>query len=254
MKKLFIVLPLLIIGCFVRAQDKPKYLEVDYQMEMKFDLEKVMENVPAQYRAMVRDQIKQEMDKGIFVDYKLKTNGEMSEYKMQEKISNSQSGGGMIMSQITAYDKEPLYKDQKEGVFYKLYDIGKQYIVKDSLIKFDWKISREKEQIAGFDALKATGVMNDSIPVTAWYSPKLNFKDGPDRLWGLPGLILKAEFNINNSDLIITAVNVAVKEDEFKVTKPTKGKFLTEKEFMDEMKKMQEKYKEMYGDGVDSDN
>jgi len=95
--------------------------------------------------------------------------------------------------------------------------------------------------------------MNDSIQVTAWYSPKLNFKDGPDRLWGLPGLILKAEFTANDAEMIITAVNVVVKDEELKIQRPAKGKTLTNKEFMDEMQKLQEQYKEMYGGGVDSD-
>lgn len=253
MKKLFFSFLAVQLAIGISAQDKTQYLEVDYQMEVKLDIEEVLNNVPAEWRAAVQDQLKTEMGKGIFLDYKLKTNNLESEYKMQEKLSNSQSGGGMIASQIAAMDKEPLFKDLKDGFYLKPYDLGKAYIIKDSLQKFNWKITKEKEQIAGFDTYKATGVMNDSIDVTAWYTPKLNFKDGPDRLWGLPGLILKAEFTANGADMVITAVNVAVKEDEFKIKKPSKGQTLTEKEFMEEMKRMQEEYKDMYGGGVDSE-
>lgn len=237
----------------VFAQEKPQYLEVDYQMEMKFDIEQIMASVPAQWKSQVEEPLRQEIKNGIFIDYKLKTNGTESEYKMQERINNDQSAAGMILSQITAMDKEPLYKDIKAQYYLKPYNVGKQYLMKDSLKDNQWKISREKMQIAGFDTFKATGVVNDSIAVTAWYTPKINIKDGPDRLWGLPGLILKAEFEMNGAELIIAATNVAVKEEKIQITKPTKGQEISEVEFYEEMRALQEKMKEMYGGGVDSE-
>ncbi|MBA5630208.1 GLPGLI family protein [Moheibacter lacus] len=253
MKKLLFVFSLLFVGIYANAQDKPQFLEVDYQMEMKLDADQVMASVPAAWKAQVEEPLRQEIKNGIFIDYKLKTNGTESEYKMQEKINNDQTPAGLILQQMTAMDKEPLFKDIKEKYFLKPYNVGKAYLVKDSLKTVNWKITKEKETIAGFDTYKATGVMNDSIPVTAWYTPKINIKDGPDRMWGLPGLILKAEFEMNGAELIIAATKVAVKEEEIKITKPSKGQILTEKEFMDEMLAFQEKMKEMYGGGVDSE-
>ena len=253
MKKFFFAFTVILSGIIVNAQDKPQYLEVDYQMEMKFDIEQILANVPAQWKAQVEEPLRQEIKKGIFVDYKLKTNGTESEYKMQEKINNDQSAAGIILSQITAMDKEPLFKDIKSGYYIKPYNMGKSYLMKDSLQDIKWKISKEKVQIAGFDTYKATGVMNDSIPVTAWYTPKINIKDGPDRIWGLPGLILKAEFEMNGAGIIITANQIAVKEEEIKISKPSIGQEITEKEFYEEMRLLQEKAKEMYGGGVDTD-
>lgn len=253
MKKILFAFSFLASFVFTNAQEKPQYLEVDYQMEMKFDIEQILSNVPAQWRSQVEEPLREEIRKGIFIDYKLKTNGTESEYKMQEKINNDQSAAGLILSQITAVDKEPLYKDIKTGYYLKPYNLGKAYLMKDSLKDNQWKISKEKVQIAGFDTYKATGVMNDSIPVTAWYTPKINIKDGPDRIWGLPGLILKAEFEMNGAGIIITANNIAVKEEEIKINKPNKGKEISEKDFYEEMRMLQEKAKEMYGGGVDTD-
>lgn len=253
MKKIFFCFMLLIAGTLNFAQDKPQFLEVDYQMEMKFDADQVLANVPAQWKAQVEEPLRQEIKNGIFIDYKLKTNGTESEYQMQEKINNDQTPAGMILSQITAMDKEPLYKDIKEKYYLKPYNVGKAYLMKDQLQDINWKISKEKLQVAGFDTYKATGVMNDSIPVTAWYTPKINIKDGPDRIWGLPGLILKTEFEMNGAGIILTATKVGVKEEEIKINKPNKGQEISEKEFMEEMKALQEKYKEMYGGGVDSE-
>lgn len=252
MKNLFI-LSALIISTLTFSQEKKQFLEIDYQLEMVMDFDQIISNVPSEYRAMVEEPLRQELNRGIFIDYQLKTNGTESEYKMQTKINNDQSATGMILSQISAMDKEPLYKDIDQQYFLKPYNVGRAYLVKDSLADFQWKITREKEQIAGFDTYKATGVMNDSIAITAWYTPKINIKDGPDRVWGLPGLILKTEFEMMGSTMIITAKNVAVKEEKIKIDKPSRGKVLTEKEFYEEMMAMQEKMKEMYSESVEVD-
>lgn len=225
---------------------------VDYVAEFKMELDDILENVPAEYRSFVEAQLRQEINDGIFVDYQLKTNGVESEYKMVEKLDNTQGGGGMILSQITAMDKEPLYKNIKEDFFIKSYSFGQTYLVKDQLIDYKWQISRDKENIAGFETYKASGMMNDSIAVTAWYTPKINIKDGPDRIWGLPGFILKAEFEFNKTLITITANKVSIKEKEIKITRPSKGREMTEEEFMAEMKALQEKYKDMQGGGVDT--
>lgn len=253
MKKFLFVFSLMTSVVFSNAQEKPQYLEVDYVLEMKMDIEKVLAGIPAQWKSQVEEPLRQEIKNGIFVDYKLKTNGTESVYKLQEKINNDQSPAGMILSQITATDKEPLYKNITEHYYLKPYDFGKAYLLKDSLNDFKWKITKEKQQIAGFDAMKATGVLSDSIQVTAWYTPKINMKDGPDRFWGLPGFILKAEFEMMDMGFIITAKNVAVKEEEIIIEKPIKGKVLNEEEFNAEMKALQEQYKEMYGGGVETE-
>lgn len=252
MKKLISIFTVFLFFINLNAQDKPQYLILDYQMEIKLDADKVIAGLPAQFKQL-EESLRQEIKNGIFIDYKLKTNATESEYKMQEKINNDQSQANFILNQFTATDKEPLYKNIKEKYYLKPYNFGKAYLVKDSLQDYKWKISKEKEQIAGFDTYKATGVMNDSIAVTAWYTPKINIKDGPDRLWGLPGLILKTEFEANGAGIIITATKVAVKEEEIKINKPNKGQEITEKEFYEEMEKLQQQYQEMYGGGVDTE-
>src|SRR5690606_12669010 len=155
MKKIVFAFSFLASIVWLNAQDKPQYLEIDYKMEMKFDVEQILAGVPAAWKAQVEETLRQEIKKGIFVDYKLKTNGTESEYKMQEKINNDQSPAGIILSQITAMDKEPLYKDIKAGYYLKPYDVGKTYLMKDSLQNIQWKITKEKVQIAGLDTYKA---------------------------------------------------------------------------------------------------
>lgn len=243
----------MMMGFTAFAQEKVQYMEIDYRMEMKLDADEIMKNVPAAWKAQVEEPLRQEIKNGIFMDYKLKTNGTESEYKLQEKINNDQTPAGLILQQITAMDKEALYKNISEKYYLKPVNAGKSYLIKEELKDYKWKISKETIEIAGFPTYKATGELNDSTTIVAWYSPKLNIKDGPDRVWGLPGLVLKAEFNMAGTDILIDAVNVAVKEEEIKINKPTKGEVVTEEKFMADMKELQEKYKDMYGGGVDTE-
>ena len=255
MKKLFLIL-FAFVAIHTFAQEK-QFVEVTYVMQMDMDAEKVIAQVPQQYRAMVEDQIRQELADGIYIDYYLKTNGNESNYKQIEQISNAQTQGGMIAMQVRTFDKEVTFKDISAKRYKKPIDMmGTKYMIVDTLQDHQWQISREKEEIAGYEARLATGVikMNDSIiPIKAWYTPKISIKDGPSTVWGLPGLILKTEFTVNDALLTITAKEIAVKEEEIKIENPQGGKEITQSEFEAEMKKMQEQMKEMMEGGVDTE-
>ena len=69
---------------------------------------------------------------------------------------------------------------------------------------------------------------------------------------GLPGLIVKAEYEVNNAKMIFTLKDLKISDKELKINLPTKGTVVTEAQFMEEMKKLQEQYKEMMGSGVDT--
>ena len=253
MKNIFILL-FACLAITLQAQKSTEFVEVTYELRMDMDAETVIQNVPQQYRAQVADQIRQELADGIKINYILKTNGQESTYEMVEKISNAQSPVGMITQQIMSQDKGVFYKDLKEGTFLKPYDVmGTKYLVKDKLPEYTWEITRENEEIAGFNTRKAMGQYNDTISAKAWFTPKITIKDGPDRTWGLPGLILKSEFNTNGVDISVTAISVVVRDEEIKITKPSGGKQLTQEAFEKEMLEMQKKFQEMMGGGVDTE-
>lgn len=169
-KSQLFTLLLFLLSIPLMAQENAQFLEVDYEMEVKLDADKVLETIPANMKVQVEELIRQEISQGIFVDYKLQTNSVESIYQLQQKLDNNQGQPGIIYSQIAEGDKEPLYKNIGEGYFMKSYNIGKEFLVKDSLKGLDWKITKEKETIAGYETYKATGKLKDSIQVTAWYA------------------------------------------------------------------------------------
>ena len=67
---------------------------------------------------------------------------------------------------------------------------GSEYLVTDSVLKIDWRITAEPRTIAGFECRKAIGKIFDSVVVIAFYSDEIIPSAGPESFSGLPGMIL----------------------------------------------------------------
>jgi GLPGLI family protein len=65
-----------------------------------------------------------------------------------------------------------------------------EYNLIDSLKKFEWKITGEVREIAGFECKKAITKICDSVVVVAFYTDQIPVKGGPENFNGLPGMIL----------------------------------------------------------------
>lgn len=235
--------------------NKTQNIEATYVCDVIIDYDQTIKQIPSQYRSQVAETIKAEIANGITMNYFLKNNGKVSSFEIEEKISNAQNQFGLIEQQIRASESYPYFKDfsTTPTIYYKEVDFGvKKFLIKDQIPDYKWKITREKAEIAGYKVTKAEGVMMDSIKVTAWYAPEIAIKDGPLNIAGLPGLIIKAEFEMNSSKLIYTLKELKISDKDIKLTIPTKGDIVSQDQFMAEMKKIQEQYKEMMGSGVDT--
>jgi GLPGLI family protein len=109
--------------------------------------------------------------------------------------------------------------------------LGKTYIVDDTLHIPTWKILNQIKEVAGFICMKAETV--DTVKnqkITAWFAQDIPVMAGPERYFGLPGLIL--ELDINDGDVVITASKVEFKKltNEFNLKK-IKGKKISDAEY-----------------------
>lgn len=202
-------------------------------------------------------------------------------YKEEEKLEGPTQGGGMrFMSSMTGAGGT-LYKNVKEKYYAVDKDLmGKEFLVKDSLASLNWKMESETRVIGGYNCFKATAVIplsqtdfrnlrpkraeeatekkedkekktnfmdNLEMPketvVTAWYTPEIPVNQGPDKYWGLPGLILE----VNDGKTVILCSKVVLNpKTKSEIKAPTKGKEISQKEFDEtSIKKMQE-MREMY--------
>ena len=164
---------------------------------------------------------------------------------------------GNTTRNIRKAESTPIFKFLNKGIYKREmeYDGMKKYIIEDSLNNIKWNITREKSKILNFEVRKATGTL-DNQEITAWFAPKLNIKDGPEIFSGLPGLILKIEFQKRiagvNSNMIVTAYQVDIIKEAIEIKEP-KGETITLKGFNEEVDKFIKKMMEMRNQGVDRD-
>ena len=115
---------------------------------------------------------------------------------------------------------------QQKSVF------GDTYILTDSLIKIDWKMTNESREIAGFNCRKAVGKLFDSVYVFAFYTDEIIVSGGPMSLHGLPGMIMGITIPRMFCSWVATKLEVNA-VDVKKINAPTKGKKKKAKELQE---------------------
>ncbi len=138
-------------------------------------------------------------------------------------------------------------RDFEKNVMNEVFEMsGKTYIIEDSLKVLDWKILNDIKDVAGHICMKA--MVQDTIKkqkIVAWFAQDIPVNAGPERLYGLPGLIM--ELNINDGVVIVEATKIEPLKiiNEMELPKKIKGKKLNEMSYQDMFRKyIQEKIKE----------
>ncbi|CAM4027234.1 GLPGLI family protein [Flavobacterium jumunjinense] len=120
---------------------------------------------------------------------------------------------------------------------------------------FRMRGNKDKEEKAkktkdSIDASKKTNFLKEDFEqikektITAWYCPEIPINQGPDKYWGLPGLIL--EVNDGTTVLLCSKIVMNTK-DKAEIKAATKGKEVTQTEYDDIVMKKMEEMREMYG-------
>lgn len=93
----------------------------------------------------------------------------------------------------------------------------KKFLIQDSLLNIEWRITDETRSIAGFDCRKAVGRFFDSLYVVAFYAEQIASPAGPEQYGGLPGTILGLAFPRYYTTWFATKVElINPKPDELK--------------------------------------
>jgi GLPGLI family protein len=113
-------------------------------------------------RQMSEEQKKQiaERMKSMFKKtYKLAFNAFESIYKEEEKLETPGGGGGFRVGFMGGFTGGPQYKNVKENQLLQEQEFfGKQFLVKDSLSRLEWKMGTESKQIGQYLCFKATAM------------------------------------------------------------------------------------------------
>lgn len=234
-----------------------------YKTSTSLDLEMDSSAISGDQQAMIKQMLNQYLKK----EYTLTFSKTESIYKEVEQL---QQGGfpGMDIFGTVMGTGGIFYKQVKDGrETRQLEFFGKQFLIKDSLESFDWKLGKESKTIGSYTCFKATAeieVVEKSIntnadteeveeneekkmvTLTAWYTPQIPVNQGPDEYWGLPGLIME----VNNGSTVYLCSQVVLNpKEKVEIKEPANGEEVTKVEFKEIATKKLEQMKEMYGGG-----
>ena len=208
----------------------------------------------AQFEAMMKKQFQK--------TFVLTFDKNTSIYKEEKKLNTNAGipkGGMNVMVMGSGGGNDVYYKDTKNNRFVNKTEImGKRFLIKDELPKYDWKLTSETKNIGVYTCYKATytrevertnmtvedGEMVEKkekvdVVTTAWYTPTIPVSNGPGNYNGLPGLILEIK---EGKQTIICSEIVMNPKDKIKIVEPKKGKKVSQKQYT---KIMAKKSKEM---------
>ena len=205
----------------------------------------------------LQDQIMARLKKQFQKTYTLVFNKEESVYKEEESLGAPTPQGIRVIA-INTGGGDIMYKNTKEKRFVNQNDVyGKQFLIKDKLQEYDWKLTSETKHIGEYTCYKATytrevevneerfGLENNSNSesnpprmeertATVWYTPEIPINNGPESYYGLPGLIL--EVNDGNQTIVCSKIILNPKK-KVEVKVPTKGKIVTQERYNDIVEK-----------------
>ena len=231
-----------------------------------------------------KKQIMERMKSVLEKTYVLTFTQSESIYKEEEKLEAPGQGGGFrMMMGAMGGSEDNLYKNIKDHQILQEQEFfGKQFLIKDSLPKLEWKMGTETKQIGQYTCFKAIATkkvegfdwrsmrrrnddenkeaeklkdstkskdpideveMPEDIEVTVWYTPQIPVSQGPGEYWGLPGLIL--EVNADRTTILCSKI-VMNPEEKTEIKQPSKGKEVTKEEYNTIVKEKVEEMREMY--------
>ncbi len=217
-------------------------------------ISKSLNNVVFDTKAMSDEKAKElnekinKMFEKIFV---LNFNKTESTYQQEQKLQKLGTRGSTSASELEG----ELYKNSRTKQYLKAEEFAnKNYIITDALKNYNWDITQESKTIGGYTCYKAISIIKvtkkelqefeaekvkknknktsffnlekpkDEI-ITVWYNPEIPVSHGPNKYWGLPGLIME----VNEKNLIILCSKVVLNpKDKKNIKAPKSGKIISQ--------------------------
>lgn len=265
--KTFITAFALLLVCTLQAQNftgKAIY-KTSQKSNFKMNNEKGVDD-------KMQEELRKRIQKMYQKTYILEFDKTTSTYKEDIKLDapKPQVGGNnvVVMSFGGSGTASVYYKNIQEKRFANQTEImGKVFLVKDALPKYNWQMTTETKNIGQYTCYKATyteeveskkisivngetkeEIKKETKVTTAWYTLQVPISNGPDNYQGLPGLIL--EINDGKKMMVCTEI-ILNPSEKITIQEPAKGKVVNQNKF-DEIqeqksKEMMEKFKSRNG-------
>lgn len=249
----------LLISSNVVAQDFQG--KAVYMFKGKVDFDFGGRKIPEDQKQRMLNRLKDAMQK----TYVLNFNKAESIYYEEEKLAGPENGHGrgkMFAAIFGGATAGKMYKNVRTKELINATEFfGKNFLITSGLKNFNWKLEKETKQIGKYTCFKATTVVKEKkqvlspetkemkeevndVIVSVWYTPQIPVNIGPDKYWGLPGLILGV--NAGDVQIVCTQVVMNVKE-KVTIKKPKSGKKISQEKFdkvvVEKTKEMRERFK-----------
>jgi GLPGLI family protein len=204
--------------------------------------------------------------------YTLKFNKTESSFKEDVKLEGP---GGSGPSWAKSNGQGSIYKSLKDKKMIEdVEQFSKRFLVTEPMDQPKWQLGTETKQIGNYTCYKATLTKEDTnvdwgsifsrrgnsskkdstktkqekpkvkmLTITAWYSPQIPVSAGPDKYYGLPGLIL--EINAGRTTMLCTEITIN-SDEVLVINEPNKGKEVSRDEYNDIVKKKSEELRERF--------
>ena len=217
-------------------------------------------------------EIQEQMKKAFEKNFILSFNKIESLFQEEQKLEAPVVASSGVKIRMAGSGDNKLYKNLKSKVSQSEEDsFGKEFLITDKLTDYNWKLEEQSKKIGDYNCYKATAIIlvteedkkqyeefkakqktaktqfitfdePKERTISVWYTPEIPVSHGPNDFWGLPGLILEANFD--KTTILCTKVILNPKE-KVAIKAPTKGKKISKAEH----EKIMQKQMEMMSDG-----
>ena len=235
-----------------------------------------------QQKKMMAERMKSMLEKTFILSF----NRTESIYKEEEKLAAPGAGGGRWGGMMGSFTAGAQYKNVKDQQLIQDQEFfGKQFLIKDSIPKLEWKMESESKQIGQYLCFKATAVkkVNDmdfsnmrrrnnrdneqrqgeKSKDTAKSTNLMDEIEVPKEIlvtaWYTPQIPVNQgpgeywglpglilEVNSGRTTILCSKIEINP-TDKTEIKAPSKGKVVTKKEYEDIVKEKMEEMQEMYG-------
>ncbi|WP_298779973.1 GLPGLI family protein [uncultured Polaribacter sp.] len=242
-----------------------------YMSKTTMDMSRFGDQISEQRKKQIMARAKSFLEK----TYTLSFNKTVSAFKENAKLEAPGSTNGRRFGRGNGQGS--VYKNSKDKILIEdVEQFSKRFLITENMEPLQWELGTETKKIGNYTCYKATLVKEDTnidfasifgrrgrgndqkkdstktkekknekkmLFVTAWYAPQIPVSTGPDKYYGLPGLIL--ELNAGRTTMLCTEI-IINPTDAIEIKKPTKGKEVSRNEYNEIIKTKTEELKERF--------
>lgn len=226
-----IVLVIVLLIAFTANSQTVFLTQGRVEYERKVNQHKVLESDNVEDNVWIKE-YKKTLQQFVTDVFELHFTATKSTYKLKQENTDNKYMWGTKPSEtdVAILDVESNTLSLQRDVF------EETYLIQDSIRKFDWKITGETREIAGFECKKAVTKVCDSVYIVAFYTDQIIANAGPESFNGLPGLILGLAVPRLASTWFATKVEMTTPTTK-ELTPPQKGKKVNWKKLYVDMNK-----------------